>query len=188
MDSHVFKNLYLYNMNKNLQDSAPQLLEACKMARAIFHSQGVDASHKIFGEMYQKIEDAINAAEQKEVGLKKQDTSELYRSIDEIKNDYLENEKLVEAVINNKDLPFNSRESLVSYLDEFCRQLKSKDEFTKQEKDFKSHFMYWSKKKKDLPQKRKRNDIGLEDVTLTDEDFIQQPKKLRNEEAKRLER
>jgi hypothetical protein len=36
-----------------------ELLSACKSARAIFQSQGINSSHSIVGEIYKKIEDAI---------------------------------------------------------------------------------------------------------------------------------
>ena len=46
-----------------LISAAPDLFEAVKIARAIFHSQGIDANHPIVGEMYQKLEDAIKKAD-----------------------------------------------------------------------------------------------------------------------------
>lgn len=48
--------------NAKLIASAPDLLEACMVSKAIFDSQGIDETHRIVGEQYKLLIKAIEKA------------------------------------------------------------------------------------------------------------------------------
>lgn len=49
--------------NAKLIAASPELLEACKAARAVFDSQGIDQTHSIVGKQYIQLIESINKAE-----------------------------------------------------------------------------------------------------------------------------
>lgn len=76
-----------------------------------------------------------------------EDKSNLYRKIDDIATDYKKNKRLIDVLINSKKSIFDSEAEIFNDLDEFVIYLKSSDQTVKQEKDFKTHFLNWKKKK-----------------------------------------
>lgn len=99
--------------------------------------------------------------------IESENNSDLIQSIYELKKDYLENERLVEAVLSARDFPFNDRFDLEKKLSEFCEHLRSVDETTKKEKDFKRHFLNWSRKQKEKSSAKKEKDyLQMEDLII----------------------
>jgi len=95
-----------------------------------------------------KVNDTVNVNDNDE-------ERNLTRKIDDIANDYEKNERLIEAVLSNGQNLAENKKELILKLWDFVRHLKSIDENVKKEKDFKSHFLNWMKKKKEKSSEQK---------------------------------
>ena len=95
-----------------------------------------------------KVNDTVNVNDNDE-------ERNLTRKIDDIANDYEKNERLIEAVLSNGQNLAENKKELILKLWDFVRHLKSIDENVKKEKDFKSHFLNWMKKKKEKSSAQK---------------------------------
>lgn len=67
-------------------------------------------------------------------------------SIYDLKIFYLSDEKLVNAVIGNKDNKFKGKEHLIKQLDKFNRHLTENGSHAKKWSDYTSHFRNWNKR------------------------------------------
>lgn len=70
---------------------------------------------------------------------------DVYKSIDDLKKYYLENDKVINAVLDNKENKFKSKDHLVSQLDKFNNTLKQDGTLTKTWGDYTKHFRNWNK-------------------------------------------
>jgi len=95
-----------------------------------------------------KVNDTVNVNDNDE-------ERNLTRKIDDIAADYEKNERLIEAVLSNGQNLAENKKELILKLWDFVRHLKSIDENVKKEKDFKSHFLNWMKKKKEKSSAQK---------------------------------
>jgi len=78
--------------------------------------------------------------------------------INRLNNKYKKDEKLIKAVLKNKDVPANSKNDLLGYLEEFNLHLTQTSDTHKTYPDYCKHFLNWlriknkeAKRKKKLP-------------------------------------
>lgn len=123
--------------------------------------------------------DSVSVSDSVNVNVREEEENEksssIFRSIKEIEIDYLKNERVISAVLSNKNSPFVDRIDLEEKLSDFCDHLRMLDQTIKKEDDFKSHFLNWArvKKEKDCAQKEKpkRHKLTMDDLTFTKEDL-----------------
>ncbi|CAL2056088.1 DUF4373 domain-containing protein [Tenacibaculum sp. 190524A05c] len=70
-------------------------------------------------------------------------TSNVIRPIEELAQEYLGNERLCNAVINNKKNRIKDLAHLKNRIEEFVETLEERNTFVKTEEDFASHFRNW---------------------------------------------
>lgn len=99
-----------------------------------------------------KEEEEEEQVQEKEKGKEKGKVEEedVYSDIDFILIDYLKNRKLVLAFCENQKI---QPSDLESYLKKFNIELKNKGQLVKTDKDYKSHFFNWFRKKREIEQK-----------------------------------
>lgn len=73
-----------------------------------------------------------------------------------IKENYIKNDRLVKAVLGNKDLGLKDKKMLETKLTKFNEMLSSKNIFSDSTNEYTSYFLNWLKKNKQV-QKRKSN-------------------------------
>lgn len=86
-------------------------------------------------------------------------TDDVLFDINILKEKYLNDKKLISAILNNKKLDFQNTDHLKKILNEFNIQLSSKNIFSKTWKDYTSHFLNWYRKLpiKEIKPKRNKN-------------------------------
>jgi len=77
--------------------------------------------------------------------------------IEVLKENYLSNDKLLNAVIANKENKFKDLDYLKYRLDVFCGELIQNSDTSKTPKDFSSHFRNWNKKSKSIEATKSTN-------------------------------
>lgn len=86
----------------------------------------------------------------------KEKEKENIKEIEIIKEDYINNDKLVKAVLGNKDLGLKDKKHLEVNLTKFNELLSSQGLFSRPTNEYTKHFLNWLKKNKQV-QKRKSN-------------------------------
>ena len=89
--------------------------------------------------------------QEKEKEKEKEEVKEKVSAIKNIKdlvNDYKNNEQLIKALLSNKEQIFTSKKDIFDKLETFKNNLEVVDETTKDEYDFKRHFLNWARKQK----------------------------------------
>ena len=94
------------------------------------------------------------------------DVDSLY-NIDILKNYYLENDKVIQAIINNRDNKLNSKEELSKRLTEFNEHMKQQSRLAEKFTEYSKYFLNWNRKKKQIDTQGKSK--------VSKEDWIKNP-------------
>lgn len=97
---------------------------------------------------------------EKEEGEVMKISDDLIRSIKEIAIDYKKNDRLKKAILTNGENLFKNELEINQRLDDFVLHLETLDQTQKTGKDFKSHFLYWSRKKKEKSPEKKEEELN----------------------------
>lgn len=85
---------------------------------------------------------------------KNREEEDVFYTIEILKNYYLKDEKLIEAILSNKSLKINSKNELEKSLEKFNIELSSKSQNSKTWEDYTAHFISWKRK---LPEEKKEH-------------------------------
>lgn len=78
-----------------------------------------------------------------------------FYNVDILKNHYLENGKVVNAIISNKDNGLGSKKQLENRLTEFNEHIKQQGRLSENFKEYSKYFLNWNRKKKEIETRGK---------------------------------
>lgn len=88
--------------------------------------------------------------EKEEVEVKKEGT---FHNVEKLIKVYLDDDRLCEAIISNKENGVKNKEHLTSLIINFKNELKEQDRFSETWKEFTRYFRFWLKSKKQVNKK-----------------------------------
>lgn len=111
-------------------------------AKQLLQGANQSISNESKSEQAQAVNDNVNVSTNVDV-------DSLY-DVDILKNYYLENDKVVSAIISNKDNKLSSKKQLEERLTEFNEYMKQQRRLSEKFKEYSRYFLNWNRKKKEI--------------------------------------